>query len=171
MVSLNKGGHDVIIPEHVDPYIWKEVGSGDCIVIIEVAPPIHIKDRRTYELILVEGSYVMDMSTPLCRYLTRRKNLVTYRGVEPDMRHIRAQYIDHRGKCVSVMGKGKKEVRCHCRPLRNNTYEPWKGVIMEHLDYMNRIRGPPIVKWESSCSKYLFFPEEESFLMWYNSVK
>lgn len=65
IVSLNKGGHDLIIPEHVDPYIWKEVGSRDCIVIIEVPPPVHIKDRRTYELILAEGSYVMDMSTPL----------------------------------------------------------------------------------------------------------
>ena len=86
------------------------------------------------------------------------------------MRHIRAQYIDHRGKCVSVMGKSKREVRCHCRPLRN-TYEPWKGIIMEHLDYINRIRGRPIVEWESSCSKYLFFPEEVSFLMSYNSVK
>ena len=170
-IKLSKGEYEISIPHHIGKYIWDYQPSNKCILIVEVLPPFHIRGKKIYELIFDDTCIFPSDEKNICNRFLKMKRNMTVKGIWYKMDDIVEQFIDSRGKCISVRDINMNEERCNIRPLCLKVYTPSKSILSDHMLYINKIRrknGIDELIWDESNYKYNFFPNLESAVFWKN---
>ncbi|MDB5428862.1 MAG: hypothetical protein JWR43_2837 [Phenylobacterium sp.] len=155
------------IPE---PYFWKEpYGRG--IILIKHSKMLYHELDVSYELVVRNDGIVFDYQEPFFSSIVEAKSERCSYSEEPDLQGVVVQYINEKGKCGMVKTKDGYMVRCSSRPL-NLPCEKFDGsVIRKFFDDTNKLMKRvdiPRRKWRTTTEKELFFPDRESFNVYYS---
>lgn len=153
-----RGKYSISIPSCKGKYIW-EPRDGKYIIVMRNEKKLYEDCMVAYELVVNDrGKCVFDEKDPLVQAIVSFKLTHTIRSeVSKDAT---AQFITEYGKCNLVV-IGKKMVKCNSRPL----YLPITdiNIVEKYSTIFCHITSP----WLSSTNKYLYFPNDASFYVWY----
>jgi hypothetical protein len=149
--------YTISIPSCKGKYIW-EPREGNFIVVMKNEKKLYEDHIVSYELVVKKDEAIFTKEDPLVAAIVSFKLRQTIRSdVDKD---VQAQYINEYGKCNIVMRKNKLR-KCNSRPLYKTTLDKQivrsKSVLYNYLDNITLL----------STSKHLYFPDNSSFVDWW----
>jgi len=156
--------YNISIPNCKGNYIWEPYQANKYVVIVKNTRKLYDDIITSYELVIRSGKSVFRIKDPLVSAVMSFKLAHTVRS-EVEEKDVKSQFITEYGKCNMVLIRNKV-VKCNSRPL-------YKPIMANELVKHNSIMYNHLVKtnrqdlWVSSTSKYLYFPDDKSFHVWF----
>jgi hypothetical protein len=168
-------GERHIIPDHVSPYIWTDPYPTH-IVLFENKKLLYGQYIYSYQILTrrADNQTMFDREDSAVKQIITEKHTFSVKAklLPAD---VQAQIIDPYGKCRFIFTRSnEKPLEVFTRPLNVPVIESLPCPLFEHIRAMNDIKiaihAPTIDISRCSTSKLRYFPDNESFVTWYNII-
>lgn len=160
----HRGKYRLCIPRK--DYIWEVCPRyKSYVLVLKNIRRLYSDVSITYELIIRDDTYVHHRDDDLVSKLvvTKLESTVRpYYSTKVRQSKIRYQHLDEEGRCVMVILKDDTVVECTTRPYPCAIMD--KTLVLERCSVLYGHNGER--PWLSTNKKYLYFPDDASFMVW-----